>query len=63
VVEAACRVHAAAECVALLNTGLAVLTVVAVLAVRAVLKLLLLPFRLLRGLFRHRPKRADLTAR
>ncbi len=59
---AARRIQVAAECLALLNTGLAVLTVVAVLAVRAVLKLLLLPFRILRGLFRRGARPARATA-
>jgi hypothetical protein len=39
----------------MLNTALAILAVLAVLLVRAVLKLVLLPFRILRGLFRRRP--------
>jgi hypothetical protein len=56
------RVHSVMECAALLNTLLAVLAVVAVMAVHAVLKLLLLPFRALRGLFRHTPKPARVTA-
>ena len=42
----------------MLNTALAVVTVLAVLIVRAVLKLALLPFRILRGLFRRRPAAA-----
>ncbi|GLS70382.1 hypothetical protein GCM10007890_23950 [Methylobacterium tardum] len=46
-----------------LNTILALLTVLAVMAAHAVYKLLRLPFRFLRGLFRHSPKPAPLTAR
>ena len=42
--------------VTMVNTLLAVVTVIAVLAVRGVLKLLLLPFRVLRGLMRRRPR-------
>ena len=42
----------------MLNTGLAVLAVLAVLIARAVLKLVFLPFRILRGLFRRRPAAA-----
>lgn len=51
------------EGAATINTLLAVLAVVVVMVVHAVCKLLLMPFRILRGLFRHRPKRAELTAR
>ena len=42
----------------MLNTFLAVLAVLAVLLARAVLKLLFLPFRILRGLFRRHPAEA-----
>lgn len=48
---------------ALLNTILAVVAVLAVMAAHAVYKLLRLPFRLLRGLFRYRSKSTPLTAR
>ncbi|MGU3340756.1 hypothetical protein ACLBXJ_22300 [Methylobacterium mesophilicum] len=43
----------------MLNTVLAVVTVLAVLIVRAVVKLALSPFRILRGLFRRRPAASD----
>ncbi|MGH1572070.1 hypothetical protein ACRAWG_16995 [Methylobacterium sp. P31] len=46
----------------MLNTILALLAVVAVMAVHGLLKLLLTPFRVLRGLFRHSPKPARVTA-
>ena len=42
----------------MLNTSLALLTVLAVLLARAVLKLVFLPFRIIRGLFRRRPAAA-----
>ncbi|MGU3536682.1 hypothetical protein [Methylobacterium sp. A54F] len=42
----------------MLNTLLAVFAVIAVLMARAVCKLLLLPFRTLRGLRRNRPAAA-----
>ena len=45
----------------MLNTGLAVLTVLAVMAAHAVYKLLRLPFRLMRGLFRYKAKPARVT--
>lgn len=48
---------------ALRNTLLALLAVATVMAVHAVLKLLLLPFRTLRGLFRHKTPSAHVTAR
>jgi hypothetical protein len=51
------------ECIVLLNTILALLAVVAVMAAHAVYKLVRLPFRLLRGLFRHNRKPTPLTAR
>jgi hypothetical protein len=44
-------------------TMLAVLAVVVVMVVHAVCKLLLMPFRLLRGLFRHSGKPAQVTVR
>lgn len=40
------------------NTALAVLAVLAVLLARAVLKLVFLPLRILRGLVRRRPREA-----
>ncbi len=46
---------AAAGAIPCSNTFLAVLAVLAVLLARAVLKLVFLPFRILRGLFRRRP--------
>ncbi|WP_187278623.1 hypothetical protein [Methylobacterium sp. WL64] len=45
------------------NTLLALLAVVVVMVAHAVLKLLLLPFRALRGLFRHSAKPAQITVR
>lgn len=57
------RVHSVMECVAMLNTLLALLTVLAVMAAHAVYKLLRLPFRLARGLFRHKARPAPLTVR
>ncbi len=48
---------------AVLNTMLALVAVLAVMAAHAVYKLVRLPFRLLRGLFRYSPKPAPLTAR
>jgi hypothetical protein len=48
---------------ALLNTILAVVAVLSVMAAHAVYKLLRLPFRLVLGLFRHSRKPAPLTAR
>lgn len=48
---------------ALLNTLLALLAVLAVMAAHAVYRLLRLPFRLLRGLFRHKAAPAPLTIR
>lgn len=47
----------------MLNTLLALLAVVVVMAVHGLLKLLLMPFRALRGLFRYRAKRAEMTVR
>lgn len=44
------------------NTILALLAVLAVMAAHAVYKLLRLPFRLLRGLFRHKTAPARVTA-
>jgi hypothetical protein len=47
----------------MLNTILALLAVVVVMAVHGVFQLLTLPFRAVRALFRHSPARAPLTAR
>jgi hypothetical protein len=47
----------------MLNTILAIVAVLAVMAAHAVYKLVRLPFRLLRGLFRHSAKPVQLTAR
>ena len=46
-----------------LNTLLALLAVVVVMAAHGVAKMVLLPFRALRGLFRHSAKPARLTVR
>lgn len=46
----------------MLNTILALVAVLAVMAAHAAYKLLRLPFRLLRGLFRHKARPAQLTA-
>lgn len=48
---------------AMLNTILAVVAVLAVMAAHALYRLVRLPFRLVRGLFRHKAQRAQLTAR
>ncbi|MCJ2061328.1 hypothetical protein MKK63_01170 [Methylobacterium sp. J-088] len=48
---------------ALLNTLLALLAVLVVMAAHAAYQLVSLPFRLLRGLFRHKARSAPLTAR
>ncbi|MCJ2116561.1 hypothetical protein MKK65_08205 [Methylobacterium sp. J-001] len=45
------------------NTLLALLAVFVVMAAHGVAKLVLLPFRALRGLFRHSAKPAQVTAR
>ncbi|WP_244020865.1 hypothetical protein [Methylobacterium sp. J-048] len=45
----------------MLNTLLALLAVVIVMAAHVVATLVLLPFRALRGLFRHSSKRARVT--
>jgi hypothetical protein len=45
------------------NTLLALLAVVVVMAAHGVAKLVLLPFRLLRGLFRHSAKPAQIAVR
>ncbi|WP_267428197.1 hypothetical protein [Methylobacterium sp. GC_Met_2] len=45
------------------NTLLALLAVIAVMAAHAAYKLVRLPFRLVRGLFRHKGPRAQLIAR
>ncbi|WP_187278923.1 hypothetical protein [Methylobacterium sp. WL2] len=45
----------------MLNTLLALLAVVVVMAAHAVAKLVLLPFRVLRGLFRHKASLVRLT--
>lgn len=47
----------------MLNTLLALVAVLAVMTAHAVYKLVRLPFRLLRGLFRHERKRAQLPVR
>lgn len=47
----------------MLNTLLALLAVLAVMIVHALYKLVCLPFRLVRGLFRHKARPAQLTAR
>ncbi|MBE7157766.1 MAG: hypothetical protein INR62_04920 [Rhodospirillales bacterium] len=47
----------------MLNTLLALLAVVVVMAVHGVVRLLSLPFRAVRGLFRHSTRPAQLTAR
>jgi hypothetical protein len=47
----------------LLNTLLALVAVLAVMVAHAVYKLVRLPFRLLRGLFRHKARPAPMTAR
>lgn len=47
----------------MLNTILALLAVLAVMTAHAVYKLVRLPFRLLRDLFRHKARPASLTAR
>jgi hypothetical protein len=46
-----------------LNTLLALLAVIAVMTTHAVYRVLRLPFRLLRGLFRYSAKPAQVTAR
>ena len=46
----------------MLNTILALLAVLAVMTAHAIYKLLRLPFRLVRGLFRYNPKPARVTA-
>ena len=51
------------EYVALLNTLLALLAVVVVMAIHAVVRLLSLPFRAALALFRHSPAQSQLTAR
>lgn len=57
------RVHSVLKCPALRNTLLALLAVVVVMAAHGVAKLVLLPFRALRGLFRHSAKPAPITVR
>lgn len=47
----------------MLNTILALLAVLTVMAAHALYRLVRLPFRLLRGLFRHKAPRTQLTAR
>ncbi|WP_267427601.1 hypothetical protein [Methylobacterium sp. GC_Met_2] len=44
------------------NTLLALLALIAVMAAHATYKLVRLPFRLVRGLFRHKGPRAHVTA-
>ncbi|MCJ2121025.1 hypothetical protein [Methylobacterium sp. J-077] len=46
----------------MLNTLLALLAVVVVMLAHGVARLVLLPFRVVRSLFRHTPKRARVTA-
>ena len=46
----------------MLNTLLALLTIAVVMLAHGVAKLVLLPFRALRGLFRHSSKRDRVTA-
>ena len=60
--QAARRVRAAGS-TRVLNTILALLAVLAVMTAHAVYKLVRLPFRLLRDLFRHKARPASLTAR
>lgn len=48
---------------ALLNTILALLAVLVVMAAHATYKLVRLPFRLLHGLFRHKSSSAQVAAR
>ena len=48
---------------ALRNTLLALLAVLVVMATHVAYRLVSLPFRLLRGLFRHKVRPASLTAR
>ena len=48
---------------ALLNTLLALLAVVVVMAIHGVVRLVFLPFRAVRALFRHGPAQSQLTAR
>lgn len=59
---AARYVHAARS-ICVLNTLLALLAVIAVMSVHAAYKLIRLPFRLVRGLFRHKGPQAPLMAR
>ena len=47
----------------MLNTLLALVAVLAVMLVHAVYRLVSLPFRLVRGLFRHKAPAARLTTR
>lgn len=47
----------------MLNTLLALLAVLAVMLAHGIAKLILLPFRILRGLFRHAAKPSRVTAR
>ncbi|WP_020095972.1 hypothetical protein [Methylobacterium sp. 285MFTsu5.1] len=47
----------------MLNTILALLAVLAVMAAHALYRVVRLPFRLVRGLFRHKARPAPLTAR
>jgi hypothetical protein len=58
---AARRAHAARS-IRVLNTLLAVLAVVVVMLAHGVAKLVLLPFRALRGLFRHKAAPIRVTA-
>ena len=56
------RVDSVLECPALRNTLLALLAVATVMVAHGLVKLLLLPFRALRGLFRNSPKPTRVTA-
>ena len=56
------RVHSAGV-YGMRNTLLALLAVITVMAAHAVYRLVRLPFRLVRGLFRHKVPPASLTAR
>jgi hypothetical protein len=56
------QVHSVLECPALRNTLLALLAVATVMVTHGLVKLVLLPFRVLRGLFRHSPKPARVKA-
>jgi hypothetical protein len=59
--EAVRRIARRLEYACVLNTILALLAVAVVMAAHGVAKLVLLPFRALRGLFRHGRKPAQVT--